>query len=215
MEVVTDGRPLRGGRHSRAGRRRYLPVGGAGRPATAPLVLGRRREREATAERTSAALQVLKQQGRATGGVAPYGCEFIDGRREWHQGEQPSSSTAPPASHGRRGPTSSAPPGTAPAPAASGRARAPTRSTGRANVTTKRQRRAPRAAGVRSRGIGALAPGRLLAVARSGRRRLGRIAGSGRLGRRPPCRRTTHATSSPHAAPSPRSTFQSVEQVGE
>ena len=39
-------------------------------------------EREATAERTSAALQVLKQQGRATGGVAPYGCEFIDGRRE-------------------------------------------------------------------------------------------------------------------------------------
>ena len=30
-------------------------------------------EREATAERTSAALQVLKQQGRATGGVAPYG----------------------------------------------------------------------------------------------------------------------------------------------
>ena len=45
-------------------------------------------EREATAERTSAALQVLKQQGRATGGVAPYGFQFIDGRREWHQGEQ-------------------------------------------------------------------------------------------------------------------------------
>ena len=45
-------------------------------------------EREATAERTSAALQVLKQQGRATGGVAPYGYQFIDGRREWHQGEQ-------------------------------------------------------------------------------------------------------------------------------
>ena len=45
-------------------------------------------EREATAERTSAALQVLKQQGRATGGVAPYGSQFIDGRREWHQGEQ-------------------------------------------------------------------------------------------------------------------------------
>ena len=38
-------------------------------------------EREATAERTSAALQVLKQQGRATGGVAPYGYQFIDGRR--------------------------------------------------------------------------------------------------------------------------------------
>ena len=68
VEVVTDGRPLRGGRRSRAGRRRYLPVGGAGRPATAPLVLGRRREREATAERTSAALQVLKQQGRARPG---------------------------------------------------------------------------------------------------------------------------------------------------
>ena len=45
-------------------------------------------EREATAERTSAALQVLKQQGRATGGVAPYGFQFIDGRRAWHQGEQ-------------------------------------------------------------------------------------------------------------------------------
>ena len=45
-------------------------------------------EREATAERTSAALQVLKQQGRATGGVAPYGFQFIAGRREWHQGEQ-------------------------------------------------------------------------------------------------------------------------------
>ena len=45
-------------------------------------------EREATAERTSAALQVLKAQGRATGGVAPYGFQFIHGRREWHQGEQ-------------------------------------------------------------------------------------------------------------------------------
>ena len=29
VEVVTDGRPLRGGRRSRAGRRRYLPVAGA------------------------------------------------------------------------------------------------------------------------------------------------------------------------------------------
>ena len=27
-------------------------------------------------------------QGRATGGVAPYGFQFIDGRRAWHQGEQ-------------------------------------------------------------------------------------------------------------------------------
>ena len=44
-----------------------------------------RSEREATAERTSAALQV---QGRATGGVAPFGFQFIDVRREWHQGEQ-------------------------------------------------------------------------------------------------------------------------------
>ena len=34
-----------------------------------------------SAERMSAALQVLKQQGRATGGVAPYGFQFIDGRR--------------------------------------------------------------------------------------------------------------------------------------
>ena len=45
-------------------------------------------EREATAERTSAALQVLRQQGRATGGVAPYGSQFIDGRRVDHRGEQ-------------------------------------------------------------------------------------------------------------------------------
>ena len=45
-------------------------------------------EREATAERTSAALQILKAQGRATGGVAPFGFQFIDGRREWHQGKQ-------------------------------------------------------------------------------------------------------------------------------
>ena len=40
-------------------------------------------EREATAERTSAALQVLKAQGRATGGVAPFGFQFIDGRRDY------------------------------------------------------------------------------------------------------------------------------------
>ena len=32
VEVVTDGRPLRGGRNSRAGRRRYLPVAGASCP---------------------------------------------------------------------------------------------------------------------------------------------------------------------------------------
>ena len=85
-------------------------------------------EREATAERTSAALQVLKQQGRATGGVKRQ-TECARGRGGW------------PASHGRRWPTSSAPPGTALVPAASGRGRAPTRSTRRANATTKRQRR--------------------------------------------------------------------------
>ena len=75
-------------------------------------------EREATAERTSAALQVLKAQGRATGGVAPYGFQFIDGRREWHQGEQETLAAIiehrRPASHGPRLPTSSAPPGTPP-----------------------------------------------------------------------------------------------------
>ena len=54
---------------------------------------------------------------------------------------QPSSSTAPPASHGRRLPTSSAPPGTAPAPAASGRARAPIRCTWRANASTAAPRK--------------------------------------------------------------------------
>ena len=31
---------------------------------------------------------MLKAQGRATGGVAPFGFQFIDVRREWHQGEQ-------------------------------------------------------------------------------------------------------------------------------
>ena len=108
-------------------------------------------EREATAERTSAALQVLKAQGRATGGVAPYGFQFIDGRREWHQGAsrkrlQRSSSTAAPASHGPRLPTSSAPPGTALVPAASGHGRAPTRSTRRATASTAPQRTGARAA---------------------------------------------------------------------
>ena len=57
---------------------------------------------------------------------------------------QQSSSTAPPASHGRRWPTSSAPPaaGTSAVPA-DRRARAPTKSTRHGNATTKRQRRAP------------------------------------------------------------------------
>ena len=51
-------------------------------------------EREATAERTSAALQVLKQQGRATGGVAPYGYQFIDGRRASLKGREGSEAEA-------------------------------------------------------------------------------------------------------------------------
>ena len=46
------------------------------------------------------------------------------GTRASRKHSQPSSSTAPPASHGRRWPTSSAPPGTALVPAAAGRARA-------------------------------------------------------------------------------------------
>ena len=58
----------------------------------------------------------------------------------------------PPASHGPRWPTSSAPPGTAPAPAASGRARAPTRSTRRANASNgKPQRDGARGAGIEGR----------------------------------------------------------------
>ena len=65
------------------------------------------------------------------------------GTRESRKRLQRSSSTAPPAFHGRRWPTSSAPPGTALVPAASGHARAPTRSTRRANASTAPQRRAP------------------------------------------------------------------------
>ena len=45
-------------------------------------------EREATAERTSAALQVLRANGRATGGVAPFGSRFVDGRRVDDEDEQ-------------------------------------------------------------------------------------------------------------------------------
>ena len=43
VEVVTDGCPLRGGRRSRAGRRRYLPVGGAvtGRAGAGAAPVGR------------------------------------------------------------------------------------------------------------------------------------------------------------------------------
>ena len=32
--------------------------------------------------------RLKRARGRATGGVAPYGFYFIDGRRAWHQGEQ-------------------------------------------------------------------------------------------------------------------------------
>ena len=32
--------------------------------------------------------RLRRARGRATGGVAPYGFQFIDGRRAWHQGEQ-------------------------------------------------------------------------------------------------------------------------------
>ena len=53
--------------------------------------------------------------------------------------------------------------------------------------------------------VGALAPGRLRAVARSSRRRSRRIARKREIGRRPPCRRTTHGTSLQHAALSPSS----------
>ena len=68
-------------------------------------------EREATAERTSAALQVLKAQGRATGGVAlptvsSSSTGAASGTRAGRKRSRPSSSTAPPASHGRRWPTS-------------------------------------------------------------------------------------------------------------
>ena len=45
-------------------------------------------EREATAERTSAALQQKKAQGRRYCNVAPFGSAFIDGRRVDHAGEQ-------------------------------------------------------------------------------------------------------------------------------
>jgi len=38
-------------------------------------------ERKIIAERTSAALQKKREQGRSTGGIPPYGYEFVDGER--------------------------------------------------------------------------------------------------------------------------------------
>ena len=45
-------------------------------------------EQESVSERTSAALQALRRQGRATGGSPPFGSRFIAGRRVDHPGEQ-------------------------------------------------------------------------------------------------------------------------------
>lgn len=45
-------------------------------------------EREIIAERTSAALQEMKAQGKATGGVPQYGFDFVDGKRVENEQEQ-------------------------------------------------------------------------------------------------------------------------------
>ena len=45
-------------------------------------------EREVISERTSAALQEKRSQGRATGGVPPFGYDFIDGIRVENEREQ-------------------------------------------------------------------------------------------------------------------------------
>lgn len=45
-------------------------------------------EREIISERTSAALQEKRAQGRATGGVPPFGYDFIDGERVENKQEQ-------------------------------------------------------------------------------------------------------------------------------
>ena len=73
-----------------------MDLGGVGFPAHAGIDLFKLRGRAPRGQpgtgfrsrATMASLQVLKQQGRATGGVAPYGFQFIAGRRAWHQGEQ-------------------------------------------------------------------------------------------------------------------------------
>ena len=45
-------------------------------------------ERKIIAERTSAALQEKREQGRATGGIPPYGFDFVDGERVENPQEQ-------------------------------------------------------------------------------------------------------------------------------
>ena len=71
----------RAGWHSSVQPSHWTPASAGGRPVVNVLGAVAQWEREATAERTSAALQVPKAQGRATGGVAPYGFQFIDGLR--------------------------------------------------------------------------------------------------------------------------------------
>ena len=57
---------------------------GAAAPAPAPVESGQ----DERLRRTAAALQERKAEGRATGGVPPYGSRFIDGRRVEHPDEQ-------------------------------------------------------------------------------------------------------------------------------
>ena len=80
-------------------------------------------ERESISERTSAALQEKRAQGRATGGVPPFGYDFIDGgaRRERAGADnigRDRSHEKRPANLGRASPIVSQRKDTAPAPAA-------------------------------------------------------------------------------------------------
>ena len=68
MEVVTDGCPLRGGRSSRAGRRRYLPVAGA---RAARRTSGAPRHHRGTAD--SLAGRFWAEQGAAGRQHRPHG----------------------------------------------------------------------------------------------------------------------------------------------
>ena len=68
-----------------------LDTGGAcGRMIVNMMVVVSQWEREVIGERTSAALQELKRQGRATGPTerAPYGFTYVDGMRVAHAVEQ-------------------------------------------------------------------------------------------------------------------------------
>lgn len=60
----------------------------AGRLVANILVSVAQWERETISERTSAAMQELRQKGRATGGVAPFGYRFVRGRRVVNEVEQ-------------------------------------------------------------------------------------------------------------------------------